>query len=81
MGTAYIVKSRGTWMDQAQCAVDAFEKSGAKTLREFAGVNHHQFALFIEAMVALKQPVDEEMMALARLRSVNELLGLPEEEQ
>lgn len=75
-GTAYIVKTRGAWMEQVETAQKAWEESDTPTLRAFAGVNYEQFCKLIEAMHALGANVSPAMMQLAKMRPVNELLGI-----
>jgi hypothetical protein len=75
-GTAMVVRTREAWINQAKTAQDAWEKSGAPNLRTFAKVNYEQFCKLIEALHALGQKVDAEMMNLAKMRPVDEALEL-----
>lgn len=85
MAEAYVMKTMGQWRAQAVAAQDAIrDKNGGTdpaTLADADKVDHVQFGLLIEAMVALEpytgRPVSDELCQLAGLRPVAEVLGLP----
>ncbi len=76
-----IVKPRDTWVAQARDAWAALEPQAPQgsELRDLAAIDRHHFALLIEALCALAPgQVSRELQDLAGLRSVGEVLGMPE---
>jgi hypothetical protein len=86
-GEAAIFRSAADWTDQGHRAYQALlakvEAAGTPvvTLADLDTVDHGQFALLIEALVALAPvtgvEVAEDLITLAGLRPVAEVLGLP----
>jgi hypothetical protein len=79
-GEALIVRSYQDWLEQARAANKAIAAKldgRVATLRECAQIDPEQFGLMIEALVALGEPVSQELQDLAGLKPVNQVLGLP----
>jgi hypothetical protein len=79
---AFIARSRQDWLDQANAAEQTLRGKlppdrPSLPLRELASVDRDAFAQLIEAMVALGLTRDAELIGLAGLRPVEEVLGLP----
>ncbi len=76
-----IVKPRDAWVRQAKEAWAALEPQAPQGahLRDLAAIDHHNFALLIEALCALTPgQVSQELQDLAGLRPVGEVLGMPD---
>ncbi len=76
-----IVKPRDAWVRQAKEAWAALEPQAPQgsQLRDLAVIDHHHFALLIEALCALTPGhVSQELQDLAGLRPVGEVLGMPD---
>jgi len=75
-----IVKPRDAWLAQARDAWAALEPQAPQgaQLRDLAAIDHQNFGLLIEALVALTPgQVSQELQGLAGLRPVGEVLGMP----
>ncbi|MFA5216896.1 hypothetical protein [Sulfuricurvum sp.] len=75
MGTAMIVKTYEAWLNQAKDAQKKLEECGAKNLNEFNEKDHQNFCKLIEALYALKVPIDQDLMQKAEMRPVDELFS------
>lgn len=77
-GTWFIVKSRDEWADQVRAALARFQElnggTDPATLRECHALDAIAFGLMIEGLCALGASVDAEMMQLAGVRDIGELL-------
>jgi hypothetical protein len=83
-GEAMIFRSAADWTDQGHRAYQALLAKagpGPHELRDLDAVDHDLFASMIEALVALAPvtgvAVADELVELAGLRPVAEVLGLP----
>jgi hypothetical protein len=84
MGEAFIVKTRQAWIDQASVGVEVSDKYPAMRLGELFQMlkekddqsDYRALCGMVEAFIALGQPVSQELMDLAQIRSVNEVLGM-----
>lgn len=80
---AFIAKSQGAWEAQARAAYTSLadRAPAGATLADLAGIDREQFALLIEALVALEPAtgvrVGADLVALAGLAPVDQVLGLP----
>jgi hypothetical protein len=77
-GTWFIVKSRDEWAGQLRAALDRFRElnDGADpdTIRECHALDAIAFGLMIEGLCALGVRVDADLMQLAGMRDISELL-------
>ena len=76
-----IVKPRNAWLRQATDAWAALEPQAPQgaELRALAAIDRENFARLIEALCALTPgQVSQELQDLAGLRSVGEILGMPD---
>jgi len=75
-----IITPRVAWLCQARDAWDALEPHAQGTeLRDLAAIDHEHFARLIEALCALTSgQVSQERQDLAGLRSVGDVLGMPD---
>ncbi len=76
-----IVKPHSAWLTQAKDAWAALEPQAPQDaqLRDLAAIDHHHFALLIEALCALTPgQVSQDLQNLAGLRPVGEVLGIPD---
>ncbi len=76
-----IVQPRDAWLAQARDAWAALEPQAPQgaQLRDLAAIDHQNFGLLIEALVALTPgQVSQELQDLAGLRPVGEVLGMPD---
>jgi hypothetical protein len=79
---AFIAKSRQDWLAQATTAEQTLRAKlppdrPTRPVRELAAVDPDAFAQLIEALVALGLTSDPELIQLAGLRPVEEILELP----
>jgi len=76
-----IVKPHNAWVRQAKEAWAALEPQAPQgsQLRDLAAIDHHRFALLIEALCALTSgQVCRDLHDLAGVRPVGEVLGMPD---
>jgi hypothetical protein len=86
-GEAVIVQSMSAWVEQGHQAYQALlakvpeEDRAGLQLKDLDAYDHNLFASMIEALVALSSAtgvsVGEDLVELAGLRPVGEVLGLP----
>jgi len=72
-----IVKSRQAWIDQAEECYKAMNECGAINLNDFHSKDPDSFSRLIESLNALGVEIAPDLIEKARLRPVEELLGLP----
>ena len=77
-GQWFLVKPQSEWADQVTNALAAIRAANGgidpPNLQAANAVDHAQFAKVIEGMVALGADVSADMIALAGLRDLGELL-------
>jgi hypothetical protein len=77
-GQWFIVKSRGEWADQVRAALERFRElnggTDPATIRECYALDGIAFGFMIEGLCALGVHCDADMMQLAGMREVGELL-------
>lgn len=74
-----IVRTQGEWIEQVRAALAAIAEANGGTdpasIRDAYDVDPQAFARMIEGMLALGSDVSPELIALAGLRDVGEVLG------
>jgi hypothetical protein len=74
MGYFAVIKPRDQWIEQARTAMRKLtELAGeALPLRELQPYDPEAFALLVQALHALGQPISRELIELAGLRDINQ---------